>query len=115
MEKQENFKRRHVTFYEGDSVLLKFQSYRQSTVNLRESHKIAKIYSGPFRNIKRAGTVTYLLDLPSSSWIHPTVHVSLLKPYHGDHPSTKFQSILLPDLVIFEDESTNMQTQTDLQ
>ncbi|XP_058746621.1 uncharacterized protein LOC131619549 [Vicia villosa] len=85
MEKQANKKRTDYAFKEGDLVLLKLQSYRQSTVANRSSHKLAKRFFGPFKVIKRVGTVAYLLDLPSSSRIHPVVHVSLLRPYFSDH------------------------------
>ncbi|XP_058746276.1 uncharacterized protein LOC131619165 [Vicia villosa] len=46
----------------------------------------------------------YWLDLPSSSRIHPIVHVALLKPYYGDHPASDLQPLPLPDLVLFEDD-----------
>lgn len=44
--------------------------------------------------IKKVGSVAYQLDLPSSSWIHPTFHISCLKKKNG----TKVQplSILPP-------------------
>ncbi|XP_058766993.1 uncharacterized protein LOC131640630 [Vicia villosa] len=84
MEKQANKKRRSFTFQEGDLVLLKLQPYRQTTVAQRLSQKLAKKYYGPFKVVKRVENVDYLLDLPSSSRIHPVVHVSLLKPFHGE-------------------------------
>ncbi|XP_058742588.1 uncharacterized protein LOC131615102 [Vicia villosa] len=116
MEKQANMKRRHVTFVEGDWVLLKLQPYRQHTVHRRESQKLAQRYFGPFRIIKRTGTVNYLLDLPSSSRIHPIVHVSLLKAYHGTLPLKDFQPLPLPDIVDFEmnsDEVCHKHKQSD--
>ena len=41
-------------------------------------------YDGPFETIKRVGVVAYKLKLPKRLQIHPTIHVSFLKPYHGD-------------------------------
>ncbi|XP_058757922.1 uncharacterized protein LOC131631166 [Vicia villosa] len=101
MEKQANTKRRSFTFQEGDMVLLKLKPYRQSTVVRRESQKLAKRYFGPYKVIKQVGTVDYLLDLPSSSRIHPVVHVALLKPYHGVDPASDFHPLPRSDLVAF--------------
>ena len=41
-------------------------------------------YDGPFEIVKIVGVVAYKLKLPKRLQIHPTVHVSFLKPYHGD-------------------------------
>ncbi|XP_058755573.1 uncharacterized protein LOC131628770 [Vicia villosa] len=112
MEKQANTKRRNVTFVEGDWVLLKLQPYRQTTVQHRSSQKLAQRYFGPFRVIKRTGTVNYLLDLPSSSRIHPIVHVSLLKAYHGVQPPTEGHRLPLPDFIDFE-RTTDLQKEED--
>ena len=39
--------------------------------------------------MKRVGVVAYKLKLPKRLQIHPTIHVSFLKPYHRDeqHPT----------------------------
>lgn len=79
MEKQPNTKRVYFTFKVGDLVLLKLQPYRQTTVAKRLSHKFSKRIFGLIPVIKRIDNVAYLLDLPSSSRIHPVVHVSLLR------------------------------------
>lgn len=81
MEKQENKKRTDLAFKEGDLVLSKLQPYRQHTISNRTTHKLAKRFFGAFKIIKKVDTVAYLLDLPSSSRIHPVVHISLLRPY----------------------------------
>ena len=41
-------------------------------------------YGGPFEIVKRVGAVPYKLKLLERLQIHPTVHVSSLKPYHED-------------------------------
>ena len=41
-------------------------------------------YDGPFEIVKIVGAMAYKLKLPKRLQIHPTIHVSFLKPYHGD-------------------------------
>ncbi|GLT55166.1 hypothetical protein SLA2020_283100 [Shorea laevis] len=41
-------------------------------------------YDGPFEVVKSVGSVAYRLKLPEILKMHPTFHVSLLKPYHED-------------------------------
>ncbi|XP_058732695.1 uncharacterized protein LOC131604261 [Vicia villosa] len=115
MEKQANSKRRPFTFHEGDLVLLKLKPYRQTTVVHRQSQKLAKRYFGPYKVIKRIGSVDYLLDLPSSSRIHPVVHVSLLRKYHGEDPSQEFCPLPIPDLVRLSTINDRVTTLDDLQ
>ncbi|XP_058766771.1 uncharacterized protein LOC131640391 [Vicia villosa] len=93
MEKQANNKRRDFTFQTGDLVLLKLQPYRQQTVSRRTSQKLSKRFFGPYKVIQRVGEVAYLLDLPSSSKVHPVVHVSLLRPYFSNTASEGFRPL----------------------
>jgi hypothetical protein len=67
----------------GDAVYLKLQPYKQRSM-LQPHHKLAAKYYGPYTVIKRIGGVAYKLDLPSSSFIHPVFHVSLLKRTVGN-------------------------------
>lgn len=101
MEKQANTKRVDFTFKVGDLVLLKVQPYRQTTVANQISHNLSKRFFGPFRIIKRNGSVAYMLDLPSLSQIHPVVHISLLRPYHGEAPSSTSQPSPESNLIPF--------------
>ena len=46
--------------------------------------KFAPRYYGPFQVIQRIGEVSYKLDLPLRSLIHPVFYVSCLKAKLGD-------------------------------
>ncbi len=45
--------------------------------------KLSPRYVGPFTITRQINLVTYLLQLPPQYRIHPSFHVSLLKPYHS--------------------------------
>lgn len=50
-------------FEVGDWIYLKLQSYRQTTLALKQSLKLAAKYYGPFQVPKRIGKVAYKLQL----------------------------------------------------
>nr|KYP60996.1 hypothetical protein KK1_023419 [Cajanus cajan] len=85
MRKYADQKRKTIEFNVGDKVLVKLQSYRQHSVDLRKNQKLSLRYFGPFPITARLGKVAYRLLLPPNTKIHPVFHVSQLKLCKGDH------------------------------
>ena len=88
MKKYADTKREEVTFSEGQWVYVKLHLARQRSVTGATHSKLSKCYFGPFRILARVGVVAYRLDLPDEARIHPVFHCSLVRPYHGEPPST---------------------------
>ncbi|MGJ2631373.1 hypothetical protein ACR8J5_22370, partial [Salmonella enterica subsp. enterica serovar Paratyphi A] len=87
--------RRALTFKEDEWVLLKFpkarlkyKSGKNPTGHQKYYAKLAKRYYGPFQVLKPINEMAYKLKLPSHWFIHNDFHVSLLKPYKGEPPTT---------------------------
>ena len=75
--------------------------------------KFAPRYYGPFQVIQRIGEVSYKLDLPSRSLIHPVFYVSCLKAKLGDKvvprptlPAVNVDLVLTPEPVLILDRKS---------
>lgn len=71
-----------VAFAPGDRVLLNAKNLRRGP-----GSKVRPPWLGPFTVVRMVGAAAVQLELPKTLRIHPTFHVSLLKPYRGDGPS----------------------------
>jgi hypothetical protein len=90
--------RRKVKFQEGDEMWLNIKNF-QLPKGL--SHKFLGPYAGPFKVLEKKLSDTYKLELPKNLRVHPTFHVSLLKPIARDasRPNREHNSKSPPDLV----------------
>jgi hypothetical protein len=74
--------RRAGTFRPGDSVLLSTDNIQFTTAkHLKRSAKFAERFIGPFKVASVVNDNAYVLDLPPSLQIHPTINITRLKPY----------------------------------
>lgn len=76
-------KRTEREYQVGDMVYLKIQPYRQNAFGLRGSLKLRSKFYGPYKILERVGEVSYKLQLPEGTNIHPVFHISQLKKHVG--------------------------------
>ena len=76
----------------GDKVMLKLtpQIWKKISSKLVH-HGLVHRYDSPFEVIKHVRNVAYRLKLLDKLKIHPTFHVSFLKPYHQNMVNTTRQ------------------------
>jgi ribosomal protein L21E len=89
MLKYANQKRRLLEFSVGDKVLLKLTPQIWKKIVGTTKHRgLVPRYDGPFEIIEKVGAVAYRLKLPERLKIHPTFHVSYLRPFyeHNEDP-----------------------------
>ncbi|KAJ8640178.1 hypothetical protein MRB53_016872 [Persea americana] len=79
MRRYYNAKHTEREFQVGEWVFLRLQPYRQASLSLRRNIKLSPRFYGPYKIVRRIGTVAYEMELPPETKIHPVFHVSLLK------------------------------------
>ena len=83
MKKYADKGRRPLEFEQGEKVLLKLTpQIWKKIINKKFQRGLIPKYDGPFEVVKRIRNVAYKLKLPERLRLHPTFHVSFLKPYH---------------------------------
>ena len=97
-EKQVNAGRREVEYEVGQKVLLNVKNF---TLPEGLTPKFMSKFAGPFAIVERVFKDVYKLELPPEIKVHPTFHVSLLKPFKEDTlwPDRKQVIRPPPDLV----------------
>jgi hypothetical protein len=89
MLKYANQKRRLLEFSVGDKVLLKLTPQIWKKILGTKHRGLVPRYDGPFEVIEKVGAVAYRLKLPERLKLHPTFHVSYLRPFYEDHEDPK--------------------------
>lgn len=89
-----NRDKKPITFTADQLVML-------STKNLRDlsqgSRKMLPRWVGPYPVVRMVGTAAVELRLPSSMRIHPTFHVSLIRPYRSRAPDAADGPVVDPE------------------
>ena len=80
-EKQVNAGRREVEYEVDQKVLLNVKNF---TLLEGLTPKFMSKFAGPFAIVERVFKDVYKLELPPEIKVHPTFHVSLLKPFKDD-------------------------------
>ena len=97
----------------GDLVYLRLQPYKQTSMHNKRLGKLAPRYYGPFKVLQKVGEVSYKLDLPFGSLIHPVFHVSNLKAKLGNQvvprptlPAVNADLVLTPEPMMILDRKS---------
>ena len=76
-------------FVAGDLVMISTKNIAVENLGVIGSRKLAPIWIGPYRVVKRTTPDTYCLKLPVGLKLHTEFHTSLLKPYQKDERASR--------------------------
>lgn len=72
------------TFSEGDLVMISAENLDVQHLGVHGKRKLAPLWIGPYKVIKKTTPDTYKLRVPIGLRLHDEFHTSLLKPYRKD-------------------------------
>ena len=73
------------SFNVGNWVFLRLKPYKQMSLkNTKKDNKLSPKYYGPYKVLQNIGSMSYKLELPAYSWVHPILDVSCLKKVIND-------------------------------
>ncbi|GKE72088.1 putative reverse transcriptase domain-containing protein [Tanacetum coccineum] len=100
-----NLNHKPMEFQVGDRVMLKVSPWK-GVVRFDKWGKLNPIYVGPFKVLKKVGSVAYKLELPQEfSRVHNTFHVSNLKKCYSDEPlAVPLEGLHVDDKLCFVEE-----------
>ena len=101
MKKYADQHRQALEFQIGDKEMLKLTPQILKKVSSKTQQRgLIPNFEGPFEVIKKVAEVAYMLKLFERLKLHPTFHVSFLKPYFEDAELGKAQVKRAPPLVM---------------
>ncbi|GJV47114.1 putative reverse transcriptase domain-containing protein [Tanacetum coccineum] len=100
-----DLKRKPMEFQVGDKVMLRVSPWK-GVVRFGKRGKLNPRYVGPFKVLKKVGSVAYKLELPQElSRVHNTFHVSNLKKCYSDEPlAVPLEGLHIDDKLQFVEE-----------
>ena len=96
-----------INFEVGDQVFLRLQPYKPISMKQKKrNNKLSPRYYKPYQIMQKIGSVSYKLELPPTTKIHPVFHVMCLKKVIGQNIPTQrvLQELYEEGRIILEPE-----------